>query len=204
MKLAIKILFIFASLHACLYADFAYKKGWNLLGGAVSLDNIGDEEIWVFDNNQWILKPNKIDKHQGFWYNAYADGTWVTFDHDFEYYLPSIYTLYSLVIQYIDQNEEIAFSQTETKNSYLNIKKDLSYEEYLLIESADNAPIKASFFGNFLPIVHSTSQIVEYDQASKLSLVISVNVTDKILVLTRYSNIAGEGEVHKKYTYLRQ
>ena len=204
MKLAIKFLLVFASLHACLYADFSYNKGWNLLGGSVNLENIGDEEIWIFENNQWILKPSVIGKHQGFWYNAYSEGTWKTFDHEFEYYLPSIYILYSLVVQYVDQNEEITFSQAETKNSYLNIKKNLSYEEYLLVESENAAAIQATFLGHFLPIVNSTNQIVEYDDASQLSLVISINISDNILVLTRYSNIQGEGEVRKKYTYLRQ
>jgi hypothetical protein len=185
------------------YSDIRYKKGWNLLGGEVSLRNIDKEEIWTFSNDNWILRPSRIEKHQGFWFNAVTNGVLKTYEHKFEETLPGTYSLYSLSIQYLKLDKEINYTQYELQNSYLKINKNLSFSEYIMIQIQNSEPIKQSFSGEFKPLSGNTDIIVESEDKNDVYFVSSISLKGKVLILIRHEASAKYGKIDKKYTYIK-
>ncbi|VAY86389.1 hypothetical protein MNB_ARC-1_307 [hydrothermal vent metagenome] len=199
-----KLFFIFVVLFSSLQADIKYHKGWNLLGGELFLSNATDEEIWVFVNYKWVLRPNKIEKHQGFWFNAKTNGTLKAYSHIFEQKLPSLYSLYSLVVQYVDINKEVQYARDRLADSYIKIKKDLSFEEFVTIDANSQKPLSYIFKGKFMLLSGNADEIVEYDNASGAYFVSSIILDKNILILIRKEISAKYGVVNKKYTYTRE
>jgi hypothetical protein len=199
-----KILCLLLLISTLSFSDIKYKKGWNLLGGAISLKNVGREEIWTFVNDNWIIRPNKVEKHQGFWFNAVTSGTLTTYEHYFDEYLPSSYTLYSLYVQYPDLDKEVMYEEKEVKNSYIRIKKDLSFEEYITIQIDENKTIKQSFTGKFRPLSDNTDLIVEEDDKTGLLFVSSIILKSNVLIIIRHESSSTNGKIDKKYTYIRR
>ena len=202
-----KILKYTALFFACfgyLFADISYQRGWNLLGGPVDLSNATNEEFWTYRNGIWVSRPQKIQRHQGFWFKSDGSGKLKSYTHDFQEKLPSVYYLYSFDIQYLKLQQERNFAEKQVSNSYMVIKKDLSFEEHLIIDINATKTLKNSYKGKFFPMVDITNRIVEYDQKTNSYAISTIDLSSRNLIIIRFESSPTLGNIHKKYVYVRQ